>query len=294
MAQRRRARPKKPKARLPVRFVLLILTALCIVSMLLGLTMNLSGGPLSTVAGVVLVPMQRGVNLAGRVISDRLGDLQTLTAVQEENAALKAQVNDLTEQLNKIQLEQYDLENYRTLLELDEKYPDYEKAAAHVIGKDTGNWFSTFLIDKGERDGISVDMNVIADEGLVGIVTSVGANYAKVRSIIDDLSQVSGQVMSTADNCVVKGDLVLMDSDRVLSLEKLKDDDDEVVVGDAVVTSSVSSKFMPGLLIGYITELDYDSNQLTKSGRVSPVVDFEHLSEVLVILEIKESSGLEG
>ena len=163
-----------------------------------------------------------------------------------------------------------------------------------MIGKDAGNWFSTFLIDKGRKDGIAVNMNVIADEGLVGIVTSVGENYAKVRSIIDDTSQVSAQVLSTSDNCVVGGSLVLMNSERQLVLTKLKDDDDEVVVGDAVVTSNVSSEYMQGLLIGTISSLEYDSNQLTKSGQVTPVVDFEHLSEVLVILEIKDITGLEG
>ena len=137
-------------------------------------------------------------------------------------------------------------------------------------------------------------MNVIADEGLVGIVTAVGPNFARVRSIIDDAAQVSGQVLSTSDNCIISGDLALMNSDGRMTLTMLKDEDDEVVVGDQVVTSSVSSKYMQGLLIGNIASLTFDSNQLTKSGTVTPVVDFEHLSEVLVILEIKDNDALEG
>ena len=293
MAEKRGFRRKK-KNQIPPKYILLIMTVICTGMIIGSLAFNLSGGPLSAAAGYVFVPMQEGLNRIGNSIANGLSDLQTLHEVQEENEELKNRVNDLTEELNKLKLEQYDTANYRALLQLDEKYPDYEKVAAHVIGKDAGNWFSTFLIDKGRKDGIAVNMNVIADEGLVGIVTSVGENYAKVRSIIDDTSQVSAQVLSTSDNCVVGGSLVLMNSERQLVLTKLKDDDDEVVVGDAVVTSNVSSEYMQGLLIGTISSLEYDSNQLTKSGQVTPVVDFEHLSEVLVILEIKDITGLEG
>ena len=57
------------------------------------------------------------------------------------------------------------------------------------------NWFSTFTIDKGSKDGIAADMNVMAGSGLVGIVTEVGPTWAKVRSIIDDSSNVSAMVL---------------------------------------------------------------------------------------------------
>jgi rod shape-determining protein MreC len=66
------------------------------------------------------------------------------------------------------------------------------------------------------------------------------------------------------------------------------------VVGGSVVTSNISSKFLPGILIGYISELNEDSNKLTKSGTVTPVVDFKHLQEVLVILELKEVGNENG
>ncbi len=290
---KRRLYKKKSKAALPSRYVLLIVTVSLIVVILLSFTLGLSGGPLKAAAGYVFVPMQKGINHIGTLISERISNFETLKEVQAENEVLKKQVNELSEELSEIKLEQYDVENYRKLLELDEKYPEYEKVAAHVIGKDTGNWFSTFLIDKGEKDGIKVDMNVIADDGLVGIITAVGPNYAKARSIIDDISQVSGMILSTSDLCIVNGDLVLLKEQQVLSLDKLQDDDDEVKVGDAVVTSTVSSKYVPGILIGYIESLQYDANHLTKSGTVKPVVDFEHLQEVLVIKTVKDTSGLE-
>ena len=64
-----------------------------------------------------------------------------------------------------------------------------------MIGKDSGNWFSTFTIDKGSNDGIKVDQNVLAGSGLVGIVTQTGPTWATVRAIIDDSSNVSGMAL---------------------------------------------------------------------------------------------------
>ena len=67
------------------------------------------------------------------------------------------------------------------------------------------------------------------------------------------------------------------------------DEDGKAVIGDQVVTSYTSSKYLPGLLIGQISELNMDSNNLTKSGTITPAVDFEHIKNVLVILDKKQS-----
>ena len=72
----------------------------------------------------------------------------------------------------------------------------------------------------------------------------------------------------------------------VWSINKLYN---KVVVGDKVVTSDISDRYQPGILIGYISYIEEDSNNLTKSGYITPAVDFEHLSEVLVITELKQT-----
>ena len=129
--------------------------------------------------------------------------------------------------------------------------------------------------------------------GLGGIITDVGPNYAIVRSIIDDYSNVSAMVTTTEDTCIIAGDLRLIDEGKV-NLVKLTDSRDKVTVGDKVVTSDISSRFLPGILIGYISEISMDSNNLTKSGYITPAVDFRHLREVLVIKEQKAVSGAES
>ena len=173
---------------------------------------------------------------------------------------------------------------------LDQKYPSYDKVAANVIGKDGGNWFTNFTIDKGSNDGIEVDMNVIAGSGLVGIVTDVGPNYAKVSAIINDTIKVSGMVTTTSDNLIVNGSLQNMNENMVIEFSNLNDKDNKVAIGDPVVTSYVSNRYQQGILIGYISTLTMDSNNLTKSGTITPAVDFEHIEEVLVILNKKQTA----
>ena len=121
----------------------------------------------------------------------------------------------------------------------------------------------------------------------MGIVTEAGPNYAKVRSIIDDSSNVSAMVTSTEDNFNVSGDLLSMNEDKVITFSGLKDEDDKVAVGDAVVTSYVSDQYQQGILIGYIASIEVNSNNLTKSGTITPVVDFQHIENVLVISDVK-------
>ncbi|MBQ8626197.1 MAG: rod shape-determining protein MreC, partial [Agathobacter sp.] len=222
-------------------------------------------------------------------IFDKANDFRTLSDVLKENEELRAQVDELQKLITDSKLDQYELENLRELLALDKKYPSYEKVAASVIAKDGGNWFSTFTINRGTQDGIEVGMNVISGSGLVGIVTDVGPNYAKVRSIIDDSTNVSAMIATTGDNFNVSGNLQSMNQSMVIDFSGLKDEDDQVKVGDPVVTSYVSDQYQQGILIGYISSIEKNSNNLTKTGTITPVVDFEHLEDVLVITKLKET-----
>ena len=162
---------------------------------------------------------------------------------------------------------------------MDQTYEDYPKVAATIISKDPGNWYDTFMINKGSDDGIRVDNNVIAGKGLVGIVTEVGSSWATVRSIIDD--------SSTSDNCIVNGDLELIDEGK-LRFEQLYDQENKVTVGERIVTSNISEKFVEGLFIGYVSEVQVDSNNLTKTGTIVTPVDFLHLKDVFVITVNKQ------
>lgn len=278
---------KGEKFALPGKYLLFILTVICCVMMLLTFGTDIFNRPLNTVVGYVVVPFQQGISRAGGWLSNRSEELVEVRRLLEENASLKEQVAELTEQNTILQQEKYELNNLRNLLELSDQYSDYEKVGARIISRDSGNWYSNFTIDKGYNDGLQTDMNVIAGGGLVGRISSVGPNWAKVTSIISDGANVSGAVLATGDKLMVSGDLKLM-ADGVISFSQLLDSEGKVVAGDKVVTSNISDKYLPNILIGYIHTLNLDANNLTKSGYITPAVDFEHLDEVLVITQLKQ------
>ncbi|MCR4998480.1 MAG: rod shape-determining protein MreC [Lachnospiraceae bacterium] len=274
---------------IPSKFILIILGIISVVFLFISYATGFSGGPLQVVADYVFIPMQRGIDLIGSSISVSSADAKTKQELVDENEALQAEVERLTNQLTKTQLQQSELETLQELFDLSQTYSEYPTTGAHVIARGTSNWFDTFTIDKGSNDGIKVNMNVIAGGGLVGIVTDVGKNYSVVRSIIDDTSNVSAMVLSTEDQCIISGDLQGMTEKNMIGLSKLEDSEGHVLTGDSVVTSNISDKYLQGILIGYIDQISDDENGLTKSGTITPVVDFRHLTDVLVILQLKET-----
>ncbi|MBQ2804178.1 MAG: rod shape-determining protein MreC [Lachnospiraceae bacterium] len=272
---------------LPSKYLLFILTLLCIIMMLVTFGTNVFNRPFNRVFGYIVVPFQQGISKAGGWISDRSEELVQIQSLLEENERLKTEVAALTEENTLLQQDKYELNKLRELVELDEQYGEYEKIGARIISRDSGNWYSSFIIDKGSNDGIADDMNVIAGGGLVGRITSVGPNWSKVTSIISDNSNVSAMTLATEDNLIVTGDLQLM-ADGVISFSKLVDSKNVVAEGDKIVTSNISDKYLPNILIGYVHTINRDANNLTKSGYITPVVDFEHLAEVLVIMDLKQ------
>ena len=280
---------RRGKSSFPSKYILLLLTVICIMLLFAGYATGYAGEPIRTICNYVFVPMQKGLDYVGESISINSDDTKTKEQLIAENAQLQEQIDELSTQLTNTRLQQSELDTLRELYDLDQTYADYKTTGAHVIGKGTSNWFNTFTIDKGSKDGIKVDMNVIAGSGLVGIVTDVGKNYAVVRAIIDDTSNVSGMILSNNDNCIVSGNLKSMTESNMITFSNLEDSEDKVSTGDSVVTSNISDKYLPGLLIGYVTDITDDNNNLTKSGEITPVVDFKHLQDVLVIMQLKET-----
>ena len=278
---------KKTNENLRNKYLLIALSVLCAILIAVSFFEGSLVSPVKQISGFFITPVQRGISGFGSWLSGLTDNFQDAVSLREENTSLQERVDTLTEENSRLIQDREELDRLRVLYDLDQQYDEYEKVGARIIAKESGNWFNLFTIDKGSADGIEVDMNVISGGGLVGIVTEVGSSWSTVRSIIDDNSNVSAMVSTTSDQCIVGGDLRLMDEGS-LNLLSLTDSENNVHVGDSVVTSYISEKFLPGILIGYIDELNNDANNLTKSGYITPVVDFRHLQEVLVILETKE------
>ena len=278
---------KKEKFSIPTKFYLLVVILVCLILLLVTFLVDIPNTASNSVLGYTIVPMQKGVSSIGSYFVSRKEMLVQISELQKENENLKTQIDDLNNENIQLKQEKFELVSLRELFELSEQYSDYKKTGARVIAGGTGNWFDSFVINKGSKDGIEKDMNVICGSGLCGRVVDVGPNWARVMSIIDDTSNVSAMVLSTSDNLIVSGDLESMKENHI-RFSDLYDEDDKVAVGDKVVTSNISDKFLPGILVGYISSIETDPNNLTKSGYITPVVDFHHLSEVLIITEKKQ------
>lgn len=278
---------KREKFRLPSKYLLFILTMLCVSIMILSFSTNILTVPLNYVSSYLLVPFERGLTNVGTYALNKTEQFKELQDVLAENEALKEQINQLTEENTLLQQGKYELTKLRELYKLDAEYESYTKVGARIISRDAGNWYSTFVIDKGSEDGIQINCNVIAGSGLVGRVIEVGPKHAKVSSIISDGINTSGMTLASGDNLIITGNLETMEDGKI-EYSQLIDSKNRVTIGDKIVTSNISDQYLPGILIGYISSISTDSNNLTKSGYVTPVVDFEHLDEVLVIMELKQ------
>ncbi len=278
---------KGEKFTLPSKYLLFILTILCSAMLVVTYATDVFNRPLNYVVSYVIVPYQKGISAIGAAIGARKDELVNIRDLMAENAELRTKITELEDENNKLMQDKYELSNLRNLFELNEVYENYEKTGARIIYKDSGNWFSTFIINKGYEDGIALDMNVISGNGLVGRINMVGPNWSRVLSIISDTSNVSGKILSTSDNLIVSGSLEHID-EGVIAFSQLIDERNRVTEGDKIVTSDISDKFLPGILIGYVSEVSNDANNLTKSGYLIPAVDFKHIEEVLIITRVKE------
>ena len=277
---------KGEKFTIPSKYLLFVLTCLCTVLMALTFSTDVFNQPLNTAVGYVVVPFQQGISKVGSWLSGRKDELVQIRQLLEENVRLQQQLDEVLLENTQLQQEKAELSRLRELYQLDNQYDEYHKVGARIIARDSGNWYSVFIIDKGEDDGLQVDMNVIASGGLVGRISEVGSHWARVTSVIADNSNVSAKTLNSSDTMTVTGDLKTM-QDGVIRFSQLIDSQDGVAVGDKVVTSHISDKYLPNILIGTIHTINRDSNNLTKSGYLTPAVDFEHLEDVLVITDRK-------
>ena len=246
--------------------------------------------PVRNVVGSVLVPVQKGLNYTGTSAYNWVIELRNLDIAYRENRNLRERIAALEEENNRLTSDTLELRRLRELYSLDQNYMQYPKVAARVIAKDSEKWFQIFRIDKGAADGIKKDMNVLSGSGLCGIVTDVGEHYATVRSIIDDESHVSAMSQYSADICIVSGDLTLYEDGmlRISNIDKYAN----ISNGDAIVTSNISTRFLPGILIGYASDIEVNSQHLTKSGLLIPAADFDNLQEVLIITSLKTDAEI--
>lgn len=235
---------------------------------------------LSTVVNDVLYPFEKGIERVASLGDSVLQRFQTVESLLKENETLKQQVNRLQYENTLLPQYQDKVDDLTALLEMEKRYVSYDGTGANVIARDYGNWNKIYTIDKGTSSNVQKSSVVLADGGLAGYVSESSYLTSKVVSIIDSRSAVSAQVVRTGDVGILKGDIELA-NDGLCVLEI--NGESEVMKGDQIITSYLSDIYPPGILIGTVEQVLESNNELVSYAYIRPVVDFDHLEQVLVI-----------
>lgn len=271
---------KKYKNRMVVTAVAIILIVI------IGVTSNerMSLSKAEKFVGNIFAPVEKFFYNLGKKSSDFFGSIKDIGTMKEENEKLKIRITELEEKNR----------NYEDLIGKFEylkgeaelmKNTDYLLIPAQVIGKEPGNWFDRFTIDKGSKDGIKKGDTVIQaaeteeniiQEGMVGRIVEVGDSWSKVISLIDENSKISFKVIRTQDGGVISG------SDGKLN-GYLFDTKADIMKGDKLFTSGLGGIFVKDLYIGEITDVIKKDENLMKNIDIEPAVDFKKLYRVFII-----------
>jgi len=240
-------------------------------------------GFLRSAFGTVVTSGQSLFSSIGNWFSDRWNFFTSMNQLHHENQRLLSEIDRLEAQLAQQLHLQEQVRNYAELLNMRLLYDDYAMLGADVISHNPSNWSSTVIINRGANDGISVGMAVIASGGFAGRIESVGPNYSVVAMLIEDAVAVSAQSRRTGELGIVRGD-VNLSSYGLLRMNYITETAD-INIGDEIITSSISSMFPPGILIGRVEEVGTVVGGM-RYAIIRPAVDFSSVTSVLIITDI--------
>lgn len=246
--------------------------------------------PITGAIGAIAQPIEQFIGDISQDLEDLGKKLDSGEKHLLENEKLKEEINELKQQL--IDYETYKRENefYKDYLEIKDKHTDFEFARAGVLSKNADDPYGSFLINQGSIAGISRLDPVITSAGLVGYVIEVYPSYCKVATVMDSALTCGGYDLRTNDIGVIEGTLqeAKEGKTRIKNISK----DSAVAIGDMVVSSG-GGVFPSGLLIGTIESLHREDYNSSVYGIIKPAVDFENLTNVMVITRFA-GQGKEG
>ena len=204
--------------------------------------------------------------------------------LEEENMVLRRQFDELRGEIAALRGLKEENRRLHRLLDFKESAP-LRLLPADVIGRDTRNWYGSIVIDKGTRLGVSPDMPVVAEGGVVGKVIESAPDVSTVILVVDKRSRVGGVVERTRETGVAAGS-----SFNTLRLDYLPLRCD-ARGGDRVVTSGLGGVYPPGLAIGEVINVYGGESGLSSCADLSPVVDFSRLEAVFVVMGARGGEG---
>jgi len=265
---------------LPTRSTVLIILILLSLAGL-ALDQNERLQPFEDLALRFVVPVQGKLTSLANSLSDLTQTTRDLRELRRRNEDLQSLADSLM--IENVRLKEIESENetLRRLLNFTQANPTHSYKAAEVkgrvIGRDPSNFLSYLIIDLGSQQGIEKGMPVVAERGLVGRITDVGSNWAKVMLIIDPSSSVNALIQSSRATGVVEGHV---GGSLVM---KYIPQGETVNVNDIVLTSGLGGNFPKKLIIGQVTTVQQRDIEMFQEAHIRPTVDFNNLEIVLVI-----------
>ena len=242
------------------------------------------GGYFSSASNVFtgsLVNVQAWFSARYMAVQDFFTSPRDMASLRQRNAELEGEVAELQAQVIQLQQEVGQTQVLAALVDFIRVRPENEYAAAAVIGRDPSPFLPSVIINRGSNEGILRGMPVVTNQGLIGRVDAVIADAARVQLITDPASSVNVRLQNAETEASlvgsVTGDLIL----------ELIPQDIYVQPGDLVLTSGLGGGYPPDLIIGQVVNVRSRDFDLFQQATVQPVVDFNRLEIVLVIVNFE-------
>ncbi len=204
-----------------------------------------------------------------------------VAVLQQRNQELEAEVTRLQTEIISLQQQISEVEVLSALLDFARANPQNQYKAAEVIGRDPSPFLHYVIINRGSSDGLRRGMPVVTQQGLVGRIAAVTASAARVQLVTDPNMRINVRVEPAGTTGLLVGSLT-----GDLSLEQVPLDAN-MQPGDVVLTSGLGGDYVPNLLVGQVTGVRKLEFELFQSASVQPVVDFNRLQIVLVIVNFQ-------
>ena len=232
-------------------------------------------------AGSTLNPVQSLVYKGTNKVKETLDFFLNFSEVKEQNKELINKNQELENELATYSDLKDENDRLRGVLNFTEERNNYNYIPCDIIEYSGGNFLDGYVVNKGKNDNIQKGMIVIAAQGLVGQVTSVGSNWSIIQSLINENIAVSVMVQSTRDTGYIKG----FNDSQNKNLAKVYDlpMDSEIKEGDVIMTSGVGMLYPKEIRIGEVISVEEDKVRVMKNAVVKPYVDFNKLEELFIV-----------
>ena len=241
------------------------------------------GDILRSAVNLIATPFKSAAVFCGDAVDGFFDYFTEFDRLKAENAELREELKDAESKNDAADIAIAENEWLRKFLLFSQEHPEYVLIDAKAVGRESGDFAVSFTLNKGTAAGIKQGQCVITPEGLVGYVSEVGLNYAKVTTIISSGSTVGAIVERSGAYGMLEG--VYGDSKNGSCKMICANTDADVQVGDVVVTSGVGSVYPYGLTVGKVKSIEIDEYSREMIVYIEAAVDFSSLSRVMVIGE---------